>query len=169
MLSQYKFFILVRLRDDTDINIIMQNSSYLCQCSTNPHENALYACTCSLLHSLQNSTSKLWFSTLCNHSWKGTSLPQNSACVMKCVVMWKSVIRISTSILLQQPYHFESYFHTSNTTTGLHLHGELSGHSFAYYTSTYLRIGVELTVGCKQFFFFCLKWSLKHTPDICPN
>jgi len=104
-----KFLILVSVQYKSSWKCFVRlykNSSYLCQCSTNPHENALYACTCSLLHSLQNSTSRLWFSRLCNHSWKGTSLPQNSAYVMKWVVMWKSVTRISTSFLLQPPYHF---------------------------------------------------------------
>jgi hypothetical protein len=52
-------FVPVPLRDDTDKNIIMQISSCFCHCSTNPYENALYACTCSSLHSLQNNTSKL--------------------------------------------------------------------------------------------------------------
>ena len=44
----------------------MQNPSCLCQCNTDPHANALFTCTWTSLHSFQNSTCKLWFSTLCN-------------------------------------------------------------------------------------------------------
>jgi hypothetical protein len=120
----------------------------------------LYACTCSSLHSLQNNTSKLWFSTLCNHSWKGTSFPQNSAYVMECVVMsslWPgypivfccsshtiSMAEMYTNITLTcAPFMYvkdisNHTFHASNTTTELYLHGEMTSHSFAYYTSTYL-------------------------------
>lgn len=108
---------------------------------------------------------------------------------MKCTVKWESVIRISTSILLQQPYHFHGrYVHKDyvNMCT-IYVCKDILNHTSmqAAQPQTYIcmenwLVTALLTTPALTFMlvlnwlwvvsnFHCLKWSLKHAPDICPN